>query len=195
MNKKLSFQPALPEIDESDAFTISSFSYYEGSVSPSTFYRLHQLWPHLHPLTLPHLGFCLPNIVFHLLRQGSNPVQSAHFRPLPVDVPNEQVSRESFSFHNSGILTVGLTRSSARHFNIPYRTQSLLLKVWPRMSQRTLGPVRIRALRVCLMGYRRGTSSPLIICLDEEKSVLGIEGGVIQVVVERSASVDSERMV
>jgi len=194
---------ALPEIDESDAFTISSFSYYEDSVfpGPGVFQPTAST---VAPSTPPH-----PPSPRFLPPQHSLPPPPTRKQPRAVGslsslvsghVETNRYSRESFSFHNS--------RHPHRRSN-PFARSPLQHETWRPVSYpispleslaqdvpEDVGPCSYTRPPGMLAGLpEREEFTPDYLPLMRKKSVLGIEGGEIQVVVERSASVDGDRTV
>jgi hypothetical protein len=214
----------LPDIDESDAFTIDSFSYYEDSVvsavsapplsSATAPARLSSSAPSttrksLTPSTPPHPPS--PRFVFP---QHSLPPPPARKAPraigslsslLRLGASKEGVdergrfSRGDFSFHHS--------HNDSQQQGQAYTRSPLQYETYPHTSPVRSGdavqdvPEDVEpASYIQSLGVLSGTPEMDEFAsgyapLKRKKTMLGVEGGAIDVTVERSASVDEGSVV
>jgi len=215
----------LPDIDESDAFTIDSFSYYEDPVAPNTS-RLSYPTPSTitksvassaAPPTPPHPPS--PRFAFP---QHSLPPPPVRKQPRAVgslssllrlsksaeaDGIDERgrFSREGFTFHHHGNShQQQFEQQHAQSYN-----RSPLYETWPSRtaSSSPRGPIDLiqdvpEDVGPCSYTRPAGVLDSLperdefttgyYVPLRRKTTVLGVEGGGINVVVERSASVDED---
>ena len=211
----------LPEIDESDAFTLDSFSYYEGpptpcasssplapisppprvssSSTPSTTRKSLSTTSSTppHPPS-PRLAFSQHSLPPPPTRKEPRAIGSltSLFRlGANADAVDERgrSSRGDFSFHHTAAQTQTHVRSPLQHQAFPRASPSLPDRstdvvrdvpedVEPSSYIQTLGVLGgVSEMDEFSSGY---------VPLKRKRTVLGIEGGAITVVVERSASVD-----
>ena len=218
----------LPEIDESDAFTLDSFSYYEGPTTPctssspplastSTSTSTSSPSPPRvssssvpsttrkslsttsstppHPPS-PRLAFSQHSLPPPPMRKEPRAIGSltSLFRlGANADGVDERgrFSRGDFSFHHH--TAQPHARSPLQHETFPHASPSL-----PDRSTDVPEDVEpssyIQSLGV-LGGVSEGVEFPSgYVSLKRKKTVLGVEGGAISVVIERSASVDEGRV-
>jgi len=218
----------LPDIDESDAFTIDSFSYYEDSVAPNTsLSRLSYPTPSTitksvalstAPPTPPHPPS--PRFTFP---QHSLPPPPARKQPRAIgslssllrlsknaeaDGIDERgrFSREDFSFHHHSNPHQQQFEQQQHQLGQSY-SRSPLHETWPprtALSSRG-GPIELvqdvpEDVGPCSYTRPAGVLDSLperdefmtdyYVPLRRKRTVLGVEGGGINVVVERSASFD-----
>jgi hypothetical protein len=165
--RKITDRLPLPEIDESDAFTISSFSYYESSLPsanarPQSVSAAPASGTTIAPLTPPHPPS--PRFV---------PPQHS-LTPPPRKQPRAIGSLSS-------LLSTATSMFSPTAVEERTRTQDVPEDVGPSSYSQPVGVLDFLPERDALAGHAPHTNS---------NQVLGVPGGKVVITVQRQASVD-----